>query len=195
MAAREPDRERHRRSGWAPLVAAAALVVAILLLIVYGCDNGSKKSGNDGATTAAIVGTTGASSDAPGGGAAGGPAKLVAGTQDLLLLAKPGRSLSDAADAGAVKAKSVVVQEVVDHSGFWVAASPTETTDRVFVEVEKRGLTKVKLQNGNHVSFTGTIEKNLEAETYGLRANQGAALFRKQGYHVKTQASKLTVLD
>jgi hypothetical protein len=195
MAANDPNPFRRRRPGlvWWLWALAAVVAVVVFALLVKSC---SDDAGDDGSgtgaqgSTAAIVGTTGLSGDAPGGTQAGGPGSLRAGSRDLLGLARAGGSLAAAADGGTVIGKGLRVQRRVDHTGFFVGPSASHS---VFVEVEKKGLTKIKLARGDTVSFTGTLERNLEAETYGLRAGQGAEQFRAQRYHVKTQADQLSV--
>jgi hypothetical protein len=184
----DPNPYRRRFGGWW-LALLALIVLAILALVVYGT-GGKKKSGNHGATTAAVVGTTGEVGAAPAGGRAGGPGTLAVGSQDLLALAHGGGSLSGAAGTGAVKAKAVQVEQVVDAKGFWVGSGAIA---RVFVRITG---TNPRVRSGDHVSFTGALERNAGAPaTYGLRASEGAALLRRQGYHVKVQASRLTVVE
>jgi hypothetical protein len=155
------DRPRKRRGlGW--LLALALLLVVAILLLARSCggdDDGGSSSGGD-----AAAGT------------------IVVDGKDLLT-----QTDSLAAVSGeTVSANAVAVQSVVNDSGFWVG---TSEADRVFVEVEDDGSgTDLGLQAGDEVSFEGTIEKNDEAETYGLRAEQGAQQFREQGYHVRVQA-------
>jgi hypothetical protein len=82
------------------------------------------------------------------------------------------------------------VEQVVDAKGFWVGSA---STARVFVQITGE---KARVRSGDHVSFTGALERNSGAPaTYGVRASEGAALLRRQGYHVKVQASRLTVVE
>jgi hypothetical protein len=158
------DRPRRRRGlGWLP--ALALLILLAILLLARSCggddDNGSAGGGN-----------------APAG-------SITAGGEDVLARAKGGGSLAGLSGKS-VSANAVPVQSVVNDSGFWVG---TSEADRVFVEAEDTGSgTSLGLQAGDQVSFDGTLEQNKEAETYGLRANQGAQQFREQGYHVRVQA-------
>lgn len=189
MGVNDPNPYRRKRPGlvwWLWALALAVAIVVSALLVKRLTDGGS----GNGTSTAARVGTLGAPGDSPGGTQAGGRSSLRAGSKDLLALARGGGSLAAAASAGTVTGKGLRVRRRVDDTGFFVGRSQA---DSVFVEVEKKGLTKVKLAAGDTVSFSGTLERNLETETYGLRAGQGAEQFRAQRFHVKTQASKLTV--
>ena len=44
--------------------------------------------------------------------------------------------------------------------------------------------------DGDAVAFAGIVEKNLEAETYGLEGGD-ARLFREQGAHLRVQAGEV----
>ena len=80
------------------------------------------------------------------------------------------------------------VQSVVQDAGFWLGSGDDE---RVFVEIEdETGLDELGLQDGDTVSFTGVVERNIEAETYGLRGGD-AELFKRQGAHVRVQAADI----
>lgn len=165
MAANDPNPYRRKRPGlvwWLWALALAVAIIVVALLVKRLTDGGS----GNGTSTAARVGTVGAPGDSPGGTQAGGRSSLRAGSKDLLALARGGGgSLAAVASAGTVTGKGLRVRRRVDDTGFFVGRLQT---DSVFVEVEKQGLTKVKLAAGDTVSFSGTLERNLEAETYGL---------------------------
>jgi hypothetical protein len=157
------DRGSRKRRGLGWLLALALVIVIAILLLARSCGGDDDNNGSSGGSAA--VGT------------------IMAGGKDLL--AQASGSLSGVSGKS-VSANAVAVQSVVNDSGFWAG---TSKTDRVFVETEATGSgTKLGLQPGDKVSFDGTIEKNKEAETYGLRANQGAQQFRNQGFHVRVQA-------
>jgi plastocyanin len=164
------DDTRPRRSrglGWLwllLLLAAAALVLAYFLT-----------RGDDG-------GSTGGS----GGSGASSGATLTAGGANVLgSVGNLARFRGKAVDADGIR-----VQEAVNDKGFWLG---TSKQNRVFVEEEFDGPAPVTVQTGDTVSFTGTIEKNIEAEAYGVRASEGAAQLRRQGYHVRVKGSDVKV--
>jgi hypothetical protein len=157
----------------------------LLLLLLRGCDDDDGSANGPGATTAEQT-TDGSGNGA--GSADGGAGTLLAGDQDLLAALAGGAGGLEAFEGKDAKGDGVTVQELVNETGFWVG---TSDTDRVFVEIEDEGGSPIDAKKGDRVSFTGVIEKNLEAETYGLRANQGAQQFRDQGFHVQVQAGDL----
>jgi hypothetical protein len=163
------DRDSRKRRGLGLLLALALLLVLVILVLVKAC-GGDDDNGSSGGS----------------GGAAAG--SITAGGKDLIGAAAAGSIAY--LDGKTVSANGVAVQSVVNETGFWVG---TSETDRVFVETENAGDgTSLDLTAGDTVSFDGAIEKNLEAETYGLRAGAGAEQFRKQGYHVRVQADGVT---
>jgi hypothetical protein len=155
------------------------LPLVVVVLALGGCGGGNDSGGGSDAATEQA-------STADGGTAAGGPGSLVSAGQDVFaqLLGGPG-ALEGVRDMPVV-GTSVAVQEVVNESGFWVG---TSEEDRIFVEVE--GGAPVDVEVGDKVSFTGVMEQNLGAETYGLSEEAGAQQFRDQGLHVKVRAADL----
>jgi hypothetical protein len=190
--ATDPARNgRRRRAPILWLVLLAVLLLVALALGVRAC--GDESGGAD--TGPALTASEGGGEQGEGlGGEQGtiptegstGDGLVTAGEDDLLAAAGGGGSLEEF-DGRDVSAQNVLVQEVVDESGFWVGGDETR---RVFVEVEGDA-TSIELAEGDRVGFTGVIEPNLEAESYGLRAEGGAEQFRSQGYHVQVQAADL----
>ena len=160
------------------------LPLVLMLLLLGGCGGSGDSGGSGDATTQAS--TDGSGSDTGGGTAAGGPGSLISAGQDVFaqLLGGPG-ALEGVRDMEVV-GTSVVVDEVVNEKGFWIG---TSEADRIFLEVEGAGAPAVKA--GDKVSFTGVMEQNLDAETYGLSEDGGAQQFRDQGLHVQVQAGDL----
>lgn len=162
------------------LAAPLVLPLVLLLLLVPACGGG----GDDDSGAAGGAATEQA--DTGGGTAAGGPGTLISAGQDVFaeVLGGPG-ALEGVRDMEVV-GTSVAVHEVVNERGFWIG---TSEEDRIFVELEGTGAPAVKA--GEKVSFTGVMEQNLGAETYGISEEGGAQQFRDQGLHVQVQAGDL----
>ena len=174
-----PPPPRRRGIGWLwPLLALQLLVIALLLL-VRAC--GEDDDGQTGATNTAqaepATGGAGAGDDPSG--------TLTAGGEDVFAAADASLERLD----GDVEGAGGEVVSVVEDAGFWVGSQDA----RVFVEVEdETGLDELGIEEGAVVDFSGQMERNDEAETYGLRG-EDAALFRAQGAHVSVQAADVVV--
>ena len=171
----EGRRRRRRGLGWLWPLLALILLLLLVLMLVRAC--GDDDDGDGGAGGGA---TTAQTDD--GGGASG--SGTVSGDE---LLAASGGSLAEFAGRD-VEITDTGVLSVVQDAGFWIGSGDDE---RVFVEIEdETGLDELGLQEGDTVSFTGTVEENLEAETYGLTGDD-AAMFREQGAHIRVQAADI----
>jgi hypothetical protein len=161
------------------LVAPLVLALVLLLVLVPGCGGGDDDSGSGG-------GAATEQADTGGGSTAGGPGTLISAGQDVFaeVLGGPG-ALEGVRDMEVV-GTSVAVHEVVNERGFWIG---TSEEDRIFLELEGTGAPAVKA--GEKVSFSGVMEQNLGAETYGISEEGGAQQFRDQGLHVQVQAGDL----
>jgi hypothetical protein len=180
----DPEPEPNRRRRWWP-AASLLLLFVLLLLTLGGCGGGDDNSGTADATSAEEGSTD---SGAGGGAAAGGPGSLVSAGQDVFAQLLGGPGALEEVRGKEVVGTSVPVQEVVSATGFWVGSAEL---DRIFVEIEGKGDASVEVTEGDKVSFTGVMEPNLGAETYGLSEGQGAQQFRDQTLHVKVQAGDL----
>ena len=164
------ERRRRRGLGWLWPLLALLLLLALIVLLVRACgddDDGTTAGG--GAATAA---------ETTGGGGDGGTVQFdeLLGASGGSLAEWEGRDV-DVADAE--------VLAVVTDAGFWIG---TGNGQRVFVEIEdETGLDELGLEDGDTVTFVGKVERNVEAETYGLRG-EDATLFREQGAHIRAQA-------
>lgn len=159
--------------------ASLALLLVLLLLLVSGCGGGGDDSGAAGETSAE-------QNDTGGGSTAGGPGSLISAGQDVFAQVLGGPGALEGVRDMEVVGTSVPVNEVVNESGFWIG---TSEEDRIFLELEGAGAPAVKA--GEKVSFTGVMEQNLGAETYGISEEGGAQQFRDQGLHVQVQAGDL----
>jgi hypothetical protein len=171
--AHAPESEPRRLA--APLL----LPFVLLLLLVPGCGGGGGDSGSGG-------GAATEQADTGAGTEAGGPGTVMAAGQNVFeqVLGGPG-ALEGVRDMEVV-GTSVAVEEIVNERGFWIG---TSEADRIFLELEGTGAPAVKA--GEKVSFTGVMEQNLGAETYGISEDGGAQQFRDQGLHVQVQAGDL----
>lgn len=159
--------------------ASLAFLLVLLLLLVSGCGGGGDDSGAAGETSAE-------QNDTGGGSTAGGPGSLISAGQDVFAQVLGGPGALEGVRDMEVVGTSVPVNEVVNESGFWIG---TSEEDRIFLELEGAGAQAVKA--GEKVSFTGVMEQNLGAETYGISEEGGAQQFRDQGLHVQVQAGDL----
>jgi len=187
----DPARERPRRRRGLWWILGLLLFVLLLILLLRGCgDDDDNGSGAGGATTEQTDGGSGDTGDTGGdsGDAEGGAGSLTSDGQNVFAEILGGPGALEGLLGKDAEGTSVTVQEVVNEDGFWVG---TSEEDRVFVEIEDDGAASIDVAKGDTVSFTGVIEQNIEAETYGLREEQGAQQFRDQGAHVQVQAGDL----
>jgi RNA polymerase sigma factor (sigma-70 family) len=92
-----------------------------------------------------------------------------------------------------VRAQGARVQQVTADEGFWVGTSPR---DRVWVQLTGTRESRVQIQRGDRVSFTGQMIEHPPgfASRAGVTAREGAALLNQQGYHVEVRADRLRLV-
>jgi hypothetical protein len=92
-----------------------------------------------------------------------------------------------------VRAQAARVQQVTADEGFWVGTSPR---DRVWVRLTGTRESRVHIQRGDRVSFTGQMVEHRPgfASRAGVTAREGAALLNRQGYHVEVRADRLRLV-
>jgi len=217
VAASSPDdRRRRRRPAWLIWLLLGIIALVVLLLLLSRCGDNSSTSTNttmaspsSPATSASASATSStttptASPTAPAGAGAG--AGAVAGT-GLGALTATGNgaavlplaaSVPDgglAALAGqAVTGERVLVQSVPADEGFWVGDS---ATDRVWVQLKGSGESSFTVKAGDHVSFTGAVEKNADgfADAAGVTTDEGGQQLTAQGNHVVADRASLMLAN
>jgi RNA polymerase sigma factor (sigma-70 family) len=92
-----------------------------------------------------------------------------------------------------VRAQGARVQQVTADEGFWVGTSPR---DRVWVRLTGTRESRVQVQRGDRVSFTGQMVEHPPgyASRAGVTAREGAALLNRQGYHVEVRAGRVRLV-
>jgi hypothetical protein len=172
VSPQSPPPPNRRRSLWW-LIALALLVLLAILLLSRGCGDDDDSGDGGGSTTAT-------SAESASGALVADDENVLEHVNNEPLLDLAGEDVS---------ANAVVVQSVVNAGAFWIG---TNQQSRVLVEVEDDDEVTIILQAGDTVSFDGTIEENLEEETYGLRLEKDIQQFRDQGAHIRVQAGDLT---
>ena len=135
----------------------------------------------------------------PSPGASGAAVPSGAGDVQLNVDGQPLLSVAAAGGAGlsnlvgkSVEAKGVPVESVPSDEGFWVG---TGGNSRVFVQLAGGGESPVKVEKGDRVDFTGSLDQHGAnfADRAGVSAKEGADLLGQQAVHVQVQKDSVKV--
>lgn len=174
------DEGGRRRSGFPMwlLLLLGLLLLGGLLWLLFGYRGGvDQDQGAPSADPPAAPEVGGAAAgSAPGTGA------LMSDGTDLFTL-PAAASLSQFAGQPA-EGREVVVQQVVSDEGFWVG---TSEADRRFVRYRTDGESAFRIEEGQRIDVTGTVEANpsdVEGEL-GVTTQEGASQLTEQGHFIE----------